>query len=172
VFFLMNELYMIHSFYRFSLDSFIIVIKRAIDIVAAELAPKKKEVAEGEEEEEEPEEEEKSDEDEEGKEKGGMSPGTLRKRVEALTESITYQAFNYTRRGTFDRHKLLIATLLCLRIMIRKGLLKQDEVDALIMKEISLDPPPQPENLKMIAEALWPSVVGLQKVKVFEDLIR
>jgi dynein heavy chain len=90
-----------------------------------------------------------------------MSPGTLKFRVEALTESITYQAFNYTRRGTFDRHKLLIATLLCLRIMIRKGLLKQDEVDALIMKEVSLDPPPQPENLKMIADALWPSVVGL-----------
>jgi dynein heavy chain, axonemal len=54
----MNELYMIHSFYRFSLDSFIIVIKRAIDIVAAEMAPKKKEIVEGEEEEEEPEEEE------------------------------------------------------------------------------------------------------------------
>lgn len=58
MFFLMNELYMIHSFYRFSLDSFIIVIKRAIDIVAAEMAPKKKEIVEGEEEEEEPEEEE------------------------------------------------------------------------------------------------------------------
>jgi len=36
VFFLMNELYMIHSFYKFSLDSFVIVVNRAIDIVAAE----------------------------------------------------------------------------------------------------------------------------------------
>jgi len=160
VFFLMNELYMIHSFYRFSLDSYLIVVKRAIDIVAAEMAPKKKELAEGEEEEE-PEEEEPESGEEEGKEKGGMSPRTLKIRVEALTESITYQGFNYTRRGTFGRHKLLVATLLCLRILIRKGLLKQDEVDALIMKEVSLDPPAQPENLKMIAEALWPSVVGL-----------
>jgi dynein heavy chain len=35
VFFLMNELYKIHSFYKFSLDSFVIVVNRAIDIVAA-----------------------------------------------------------------------------------------------------------------------------------------
>jgi len=41
VFFLMNELYKIHSFYRFSLDSFVIVVNRAIDIVADKLNPKK-----------------------------------------------------------------------------------------------------------------------------------
>lgn len=33
VYFLMSELYKIHSFYKFSLDSFVIVIKRAIDLV-------------------------------------------------------------------------------------------------------------------------------------------
>jgi len=41
VFFLMNELFKIHSFYRFSLDSFVIVVSRAIDIVADRLNPKK-----------------------------------------------------------------------------------------------------------------------------------
>jgi dynein heavy chain len=34
VFFLMNELYKIHSFYKYSLDAFLIVVKRAIDLVA------------------------------------------------------------------------------------------------------------------------------------------
>ena len=48
VFFLLNELYKIHSFYRFSLDAFIIVVKRAIDIVADRLNPKKKKAAEAE----------------------------------------------------------------------------------------------------------------------------
>jgi hypothetical protein len=33
----MNELYKIHSFYKFSLDSFLIVVNRAIDIVAARM---------------------------------------------------------------------------------------------------------------------------------------
>lgn len=45
-----------------------------------------------------------------------MTPRTLKKRVDAITDSITYQGYNYTRRGTFERHKLLIATMLCLRI--------------------------------------------------------
>lgn len=39
VYFMMIELTKIHSFYKFSLDSFINVINRAIDIVAVEMAP-------------------------------------------------------------------------------------------------------------------------------------
>lgn len=93
VFFLLNELYKIHSFYKFSLDSFIIVVKRAIKIVA-DAAKKKKsaddeggEAAEGEEGEEKPEEEEKPDEEAEEEE---MTPNTLKNRVLSLVESITY----------------------------------------------------------------------------------
>lgn len=48
-----------------------------------------------------------------------MTPKTLDKRVKDLTESITYQGFNFTRRGTFEQHKLIIATMLTFRIMIR-----------------------------------------------------
>jgi len=94
---MMNELFMIHSFYRFSLDSFIIVVKRAISIVAERMAPKKKgkaEPVEGEEgeapaegEEAAAEAEASEDEEEEG---GPMSPKTLGIRVEALTDEITY----------------------------------------------------------------------------------
>lgn len=123
VFFLMNDLYKIHSFYKFSLDSFVIVVNRAIDIVAEQMNPKSKK-AEGEEkpEGEEGEEEEAAAEaeEEEGEDdQGEMTPRTLAKRVDALTESITYQGFNYTRRGTFEAHKLIISTMLCFRIMIR-----------------------------------------------------
>lgn len=129
VFFMMNELYMIHSFYRFSLDSFIIVVKRAISIVAERMAPKKKEKDPEEEGEEgapaEGEEGEKPEVDgsEEEEEAGVLSPKSLGIRVEALTDEITYQGFNYTRRGTFERHKLLLAVLLTFRIQVRKGLL-------------------------------------------------
>lgn len=79
-----------------------------------------------------------------------------------ILESITFEGFNYTRRGTFEAHKLVLATMLTLRINIRKGLIKQDEVTALIKKEVTLDPPPVPEPLKMfITEAIWPGVIGL-----------
>ena len=39
VFFLLMDLFRMHSFYKFSLDSFIIVVKRAIDIVADRMRP-------------------------------------------------------------------------------------------------------------------------------------
>jgi dynein heavy chain len=58
-----------------------------------------------------------------------------------LTESITYEAFNYTRRGLFEKHKLLVATILCLRILVRKKKIDEVEVNALVKKEVALEPP-------------------------------
>lgn len=129
VFFLLNELYKIHSFYKFSLDSYVIVVKRAIRLVAEALNKKKKgdaeEAKEGEEGEEAKEgegEEEKAEEpaEEEEEEEAEMTPRTLAARVDALTESITYQSFNYCRRGCLEQHKLIISTMLTFRIMVRQ----------------------------------------------------
>ena len=178
----MNELFKIHSFYRFSLDSFVIVVNRAIDIVADRLNPKKQralaaaaaaaekgEKAEGEEEEEKAEEDEEEEEEEEAE----MTPRTLAKRVEMIQESITFEGFSYTRRGTFEAHKLVLSTMLTLRINVRKGLINQGEVNSLIKKEVALDPPPCPDNLaKFLNETVWPGVIGLQNVKVFENLVQ
>jgi len=101
-----------------------------------------------------------------------MTPRTLAKRVEMILESITFEGFSYTRRGTFEAHKLVVATMLTLRINVRKGLIKENEVVALIKKEVALEPPPMPDNLgKFIPEAIWPAVNGLQSVKLFENLV-
>lgn len=135
VFFLMIELYKVHSFYKFSLDSFVIVVNRAIDIVAERMNPKKAAKEPGEEG------AEGGVEEEENKEEEPMTPRSLAKRVEALIDSITYQGFNYTRRGLLERHKLLIATMLCLRILIRKKKIDEVEVAALIKKEVALEVP-------------------------------
>jgi len=133
VFFLMSELYKIHSFYKYSLDSFVIVVKRAIDLVqekdkkAKEAAKKAaagdEEGEEGEEGEGEGEGEKKEEEEPAEEIQLEMTPKSLDKRVNDLTESITYQAFNYTRRGTFESHKLIVSTMLTFRIMVRKKLL-------------------------------------------------
>ena len=61
--------------------------------------------------------------------------------------------------------------MLTLRINVRKGLVKQDEVTALIKKEVEIEPPQMPDNLaKFLLESTWPAVIGLQKVKIFENL--
>ena len=170
VFFLMSELTRIHSFYKFSLDSFIIVINRAIDLVAEKLNPKKevKEKVEGEEADPDA---EAAPEGEEEQAEQEMTPRTLTARVNELILSITFQGFNYVRRGTFERHKLIIATMLCFRINIRKKLIDEKEVNALIKKEVALDAPHQPESLKFIMESSWGAVKGLETVKVFENLV-
>jgi dynein heavy chain len=164
VFFLMIELYKVHSFYKFSLDSFVIVVNRAIDIVAERMNPKKADKEPGEE-------GEAAGEEEENKEDEPLTPRSLGKRVEALIDSITFQGFNYTRRGLLERHKLLVATMLCLRILIRKKKIDEIEVMALIKKEIAIDVPNQSESLKFLPEAVWPYVKGLENIKAFSNLI-
>jgi len=52
-----------------------------------------------------------------------MSPRSLKKRVDNLIETLTYVAFNYARRGLLEAHKLIVSSLLTLRIMIRSEVL-------------------------------------------------
>lgn len=61
--------------------------------------------------------------------------------------------------------------MLCFRINIRKKLIDEKEVNALIKKEVALDLPPQPESLKFIMESSWGAVKGLETVKIFENLV-
>jgi len=80
VYFMMVELTKIHSFYKFSLESFINVIIRAIDIIAREMKPPKPEPAEGEAQADaEPEEQDLE-----------ITPAMLKIRVTKLIEEITY----------------------------------------------------------------------------------
>lgn len=159
VYFMMIELVKVHQFYKFSLDSFIQVINRAIDIVAARMTPKKPELPEG----EEAEAGEPIDVE--------LSPRTLKKRVIGLIDEITYQSFDYTRRGTFEKHKLIIATMLTLRINKRKKLITEEEEQALIKKELPMEPDPQPSNLQQfMAEPVWHAIQGLKKLAVFKEL--
>lgn len=139
---MLNELQKVHEFYKFSLEAFIIVVERAIDIVAAEMNPKKEpELGED----GEPIEEEGKEEEVELE----LSPRTLSLRVSKLIESITYEGYSYARRGTFEMHKLILMTMLTLRVNLRKGLIEENEMNALIKKEVVLEnAPDQKESLK------------------------
>lgn len=45
-----------------------------------------------------------------------MSPEDLERRLGALHESTTFTVFDFTRRGLFDRDKLIVTCLLTLRV--------------------------------------------------------
>jgi len=80
-----------------------------------------------------------------------------------LIDSITFEGFNYTRRGTFEQHKLLIATMLCFRILVRKKEIIQADVNSLIKREVNLDKIAQSPQLKFFSESVWNGITGLDK---------
>ena len=60
-------------------------------------------------------------------------PASFKARLDYLIENITYEVFNYARRGLFEKHKLIVATMLVLRVMQRKNDAPADQVEYLIM---------------------------------------
>lgn len=269
IFFLMNELYKMSSFYMYSLESFVNVINLAIDIISEkkeeenateqgdkqageeggenqeenqdeneekdgsgdEKEDEEKEAAEeaeakekeGEEQEEIAEQEEKEGEDgeaeqdlkeednkveveegqeadedednedrknikvpepkagkeieeeeeEEGEIQEAKTPRTLKKRVDLLTETITYCAFNSVRRGLFEIHKLIFSTLLCFRILVNLKKLHNEEVEHLIFGKVlkSRVPYPESENLRSyISEQMYMDCKALEYIDDFNGI--
>lgn len=209
IYFLLTDLAKIHSFYKYSLDSYIVVINRAIDVITekktieVEEKPKEEGEEDGEnnnkplkteeekEEEKKPEEGEALKEEEEEKNDNVKEPGTpptknksivnnelledplsprsLNKRVDRLLDSITYTSFTSTRRGLFEKHKIIVSSMLCLRILLRNGDLEPEEVNHLILGKIDLNPGPIPDVLKnFITEIVWAACKGLETVGYFQ----
>lgn len=65
---------------------------------------------------------------------------------------------------------MIIATMLCLRIMVRKNLIPQEQVNVLVKKEPPTDPPHLPESLKFLSESVFHAAKAIEKVPCFENL--
>lgn len=101
-----------------------------------------------------------------------MNPITFKKRVEDLTKILTYTAYQYMRRGLFERHKLIVATMLTFRILLRSGELKPLEVEQLILGKVEPNPPPIPEPLKnFVNDLIWAACRALEiNIPAFHSL--
>ena len=100
-----------------------------------------------------------------------MSPRSLKKRIDELIDSISYTSFNFTRRGLFEKHKTIVATMLTFRILLKDQKLSLPEVEHLIIGKIDPNPPPLPEPLKgFLTDVIWSNIKGLESVNVFNSL--
>jgi dynein heavy chain len=98
-----------------------------------------------------------------------ISPRSLKKRVEELIESLTYTAYQTTRRGLFETHKLIVATMLCLRVLLRAGELESDEVDHLVIGKVDLNPTQIPDSLKsFLNDNIWAACRALESISHFQ----
>ncbi|KAF4733564.1 hypothetical protein FOZ62_017846 [Perkinsus olseni] len=192
LFFLLMDLCKVHGFYKYSLDAFVQVVTRAVDSVSlrkpkVDPASPKAEVDDAKEEgepagaaedgmdddddDDEPDavaaEEEVAEEEEEVIELTGKD---LLHRVELLMQVITIFTFNYTRRGLFDKHKLIVASLLCLRILVRNQVITQSEVDILIRAPPDPAAPPMPSQMKSwLTEFIWQQLKTVETIPGFKS---
>jgi len=149
LFFLMNDMAKIHTYYLYSLEAFTVVFYRGIDLVTFPKAPPK----EGEEEKK----EEITDEE-------------LAKRTTILIDSITRTVFQYLRRGLFEVDKLTVASLMTIRICLNDGKLPEDEVSYLIESKLNPDSGNMGPLHEWLPEAIWPRIKALEGMKRFNNL--
>ena len=80
----------------------------------------------------------------------------LEKRVDLLVETTCYTVFAYIAQGLFERHKLIVATQLCMSILKSKGDLQFLKFDYLLRgpKVMGVDNP----LADWISDSVWGSV--------------
>lgn len=94
----------------------------------------------------------------------------MNKRVANLIESITYTGYLWLRRGLFEKHKIIVISMLCFRMLIRDGQLENSEVEHLIMGKNDPNPGPMPDVLKnFIQENIWASCKSLELIPAFQS---
>jgi dynein heavy chain len=99
-----------------------------------------------------------------------MTPRTLKSRVNELIESLTFTGFQYARRGLFERHKIIVAGMLTMRILLRSEELKPEEVDHLIIGKVDPMPVPMPDVLKsFLNDSIWSACRALDQIHSFAN---
>lgn len=153
LFFLMNDLVKMHTYYIYSLEAFTTVFYRGIDLVPMDLL--------------EPIPNEDGTIPDEPRE---ATDAELASRCKVLIGSITKTVFNYIRRGLFEMDKLTVATMLTLRIAVNDQLLVSEEVEYLVESKLSTDPGNMGPLHEWLPSAIWPRIKALEGLKRFAGI--
>ena len=181
LFFLMVNLNKVHTFYQFSLNAYVAVIQRAIDLVSKPKKPKnpllklKMAVSRA---------TKKFDWSvdvlkaaREGGDFGGggvpvpKSDEELQERLDVLTESVQFTVVSYIRRGLFVRDKMTLATQVCLWVLRKNGDLPADEVASLISGRQEDTGAAMSQILaEWLPESAWLGLQALKRLQAFAKL--
>ncbi|CAE7235549.1 ODA11 [Symbiodinium microadriaticum] len=183
LFFQLMSLCNMHTFYKYSLDAYLMVVTRAVNSVTLR-KPKEKKVEEKVEEtpaEEEGGDEEEGEEDEEGAEVEEAPPEEeeeeiieltgkdLKLRVDLLCNIITFFVWNYTRRGLLDSDKLTVVSMMAMNILVRAGKITTEEKETLIRCPPDPNPSAMPENARSwLSETQWAQLKTLENMEAFK----
>lgn len=145
VYFLIDNLNALDRVYHYSMANFVFVLKKGMDVCPGGSDESK--VAEN--------------------ERLGQEVD-LEKRVELLVEYTCYTVFAYVAQGLFERHKLIVATQLCMSILRARGELNYQKFDFLMRgpKVMGVDNP----LAEHLSESVWGSVQALKELDEYSNL--
>jgi dynein heavy chain len=170
MFFLLATLNKVHTFYHFSLSSFNTIVERAItgrrgqlvwneEAIMSNIAPAKLKRAL------------LDDAAERKKAIAATEPEQFEARMNFLVDNITFKVFDATRRGLLERHKLILATQLLLKVMAKAGELDAAEADYLTSGRASMSPPQMTAKVQEFLTAKqWANACALKEVDAFKNL--
>jgi len=145
VYFLIDNLNQLDRVYHYSMANYVYILNKGMDVTAGGKDESK--VAE--------------------KERIGEEV-PIEKRVELLIETTCYTSFSYVAQGLFERHKLIVATQLCMQILRGRGELQHVKFDFLLRgpKVVGVDNP----IAEWVADGVWASVQALKELDDYASL--
>eukprot|EP00891_Asterochloris_glomerata_P002883 jgi/Astpho2/2883/Aster-01037 len=92
----------------------------------------------------------------------------VEQRVQLLIGTTTLTVFNYIAQGLFERHKLIMATQLCMAILRKNGELQQQKFDFLLrgVKVMGVENPLK----EWVSDSVWGSVQALKELEDYASL--
>jgi len=87
-----------------------------------------------------------------------------------LSGIVTVFVWKYMARGLFDAHKLIVSSMLTMRILVRSKVLDAAEVNTMYRCPPDPAPPAMPENCKSwVNEQQWAMLKTLESIPIFKS---
>ena len=103
--------------------------------------------------------------------KSARSPITS-KRINNIMEYLNLSAFKYTARGLYEVDKFLFTILMCLKIEMAAGRVRQEEFSIFIKGGAALDlNAVEPKPKRWIMDMTWLNLVELSKLPQFSPIL-
>jgi dynein heavy chain len=95
-------------------------------------------------------------------------PLPIEQRVKRLIETTSYETFQYVAQGLFERHKLIVATQLCIAILRQEGKLQGTKLDFLLKgpRAQGQDNPLR----EFVTDSVWACVMALRELDDYATL--
>ncbi|KFM23536.1 Dynein beta chain, flagellar outer arm [Auxenochlorella protothecoides] len=102
---------------------------------------------------------------------GSLDATDTSARVQQLVVDITTALFRYMCQALFERHKLVAATQLCVRVLLRGGSVSAAAAACLTNGSEGLEAPPPNPLADWMSDSSWRAVANLARVSGFETLL-